>query len=366
MNAAFWQGKRVFVTGHTGFKGSWLCLLLAELGAQVRGFALPPPSEPSLFRLAALETLVDSLEGDVREPASLAAALTDFQPDVVFHLAAQALVRASYRDPIATYATNVLGTVHLLDAVRRAESVQAVVNVTSDKCYRNVSASRAFEEQQPLGGHDPYSNSKACAELVSEAFRASYFSAPDARVALATARAGNVIGGGDWAEDRLIPDIVRCCLAGRSVEIRNPAAIRPWQHVLEPLSAYLLLAERLCDSNQAFAEAWNFGPRVEDARPVAEVVELVVRLWGEPAAWHCNSAPQPHEAATLRLDCTKARTRLGWQPQLSLGTALRWTIDWYRRQAAGDDARELTLDQIRAFRRLDDDSATEHNRRAAA
>jgi CDP-glucose 4,6-dehydratase len=352
LDSKFWGGKRVFVTGHTGFKGAWLCLLLKELGAEVWGYALAPPTEPSLFKLARIDELVSSTEGDVRDLNPLTSALQACAPDVVIHLAAQALVRASYREPAATYATNVMGTVHLLEGVRQAGGVRVVLNVTSDKCYRNVETLRGYQEDQPMGGHDPYSSSKGCAELVTEAYRNSYFSNPAiaaARVALASARAGNVIGGGDWAADRLIPDIVRCCALGHQVEIRNPGAIRPWQHVLEPLSGYLQLAERLWDSPVEFAQGWNFGPQESDAQPVHAIVQRITSLWGEGASWRLSGDRHPHEAKYLKLDCTKARVKLGWRPRTDLDTALQWTVEWYKDHRQGADARGLCQQQIRNF-----------------
>ena len=352
MDSKFWRGKRVFVTGHTGFKGSWLCLLLQELGADVRGFALPPPTEPSLFQLARIDELVKSTAGDVRDLGSLTASLRANAPEIVIHMAAQPLVRASYRDPTTTFATNVMGTVNLLESVRQAGGVRVVVNVTSDKCYRNVETHGSYHEDLPMGGHDPYSSSKGCAELVTDAFRCSYFSAlavPDAPVALASARAGNVIGGGDWAADRLIPDIVRCCAQGKQVEIRNPAAVRPWQHVLEPLSGYLLLAEKLWASPQEFAQGWNFGPLEHDAQPVQAVVQQITAMWSEGASWRLSTERHPHEAKLLKLDCTKAHAKLGWRPRTDLKTALRWTVEWYKSQARGAEARGLSQRQIREF-----------------
>jgi CDP-glucose 4,6-dehydratase len=349
---AFWQGKRVFVTGHTGFKGGWLSLLLSELGAEVQGYALAPPTNPSLFDAASVGELVASTIGDIRDFDALQAAMRAARPEIVIHLAAQPLVRLSYRDPITTYSTNVMGTVHVLECVRRLEGVRAVVNVTSDKCYENVETRRAYEEHQAMGGHDPYSSSKGCAELVTSAYRSSYFSTPAdpaGDVALATARAGNVIGGGDWGADRLLPDILRSFGRGQSVEIRNPRAIRPWQHVLDPLGGYLMLAERLASEGQALAEGWNFGPGDEGEWPVADVVDCAAKHWGGGAAWHLSHEPHPHEAKLLKLDCTKAHTRLGWKPRLTLETALQWTVEWHRSYLAGANARNLCQRQIAAF-----------------
>ncbi len=349
MDVSFWQGKRVFITGHTGFKGSWLCLLLERLGAKVFGYSLGPPTNPCLFELAKVEETIGSFEGDVRRFNELRALIRGSAPEIVIHLAAQPTVRQSYADPVTTYATNVIGTVNLLASVREAASVRAVVIVTSDKCYRNDEAGTSFAEDDDLGGRDPYSNSKACAELAVEAFRASYFNSATSHVAVASARAGNVIGGGDWAANRLIPDAVRSWQAGRPITVRYPAAVRPWQHVLEPLHGYLSLAEALCRDGHEFAEAWNFGPRPDDAKLVHSVIDRAATLWGEEASWDVSAGEHPHEASCLRLDCTKAERRLGWRPRTDLDLALAWTVDWYKRWAAGGDARELCGEQIDRF-----------------
>jgi CDP-glucose 4,6-dehydratase len=349
MNASFWRDRRVFVTGHTGFKGSWLCLILERLGAKVFGFALAPPTSPSLFALAGIDERICSFDGDVRRFTELRAAMRGCAPEIVIHLAAQPTVRQSYADPVTTYATNVMGTVHLLASVRETATARAVINVTSDKCYHNDGGRANFSEDAALGGRDPYSNSKACSELVTEAFRKSYFDSRTSHVAVATARAGNVIGGGDWAADRLIPDAIRACIAGKPVAIRNPAAVRPWQHVLEPLIGYLSLAERLWHGGAEFAEGWNFGPDQDDATPVHAIVDRVTEMWGNGASWHFSDGEHLHEANCLRLDCTKARGRLGWRPRTDLDLALRWTVDWYKRWSAGDDAGELCHEQIDRF-----------------
>lgn len=351
MGGGFWAGKKVFVTGHTGFKGAWLALWLGSLGARVAGYALAPASMPSLWQLAGPASGVASTTADIRDLATLSKTITAFQPEVVFHLAAQSLVRPSYEDPVGTYATNVLGTVHVLEAARRAGSVRAIVNVTSDKCYQNLETGQSYSEDDPMGGRDPYSSSKGCAELVTTAYRASFFSGEDAP-ALASARAGNVIGGGDWAADRIVPDMVRATAAGKSVLVRNPKAVRPWQHVLEPVSGYLQLAERLCAAPRDFSEGWNFGSDNEDAVPVETIVSTVARLWGPPAGWTVDKGSHPHEAHFLRLDSTKARARLGWRPRLRLQAALEWTVDWYKKQAQGGDARQLTLGQIERYMSL--------------
>ncbi len=354
MNADFWNGRRVLITGHTGFKGSWLTLWLARAGAEVTGFALAPPSQPSLFELARLDQLCHSLHGDVRDPSALAQAFASSRPEIVLHLAAQALVRPSYEDPVTTFDTNVMGTVQVLDRVRRATSVRSVVVVTSDKCYDNREWLWPYREDEPMGGHDPYSSSKGCAELVTAAYRRSFLAGADAP-AVASARAGNVIGGGDWGRDRLIPDLMRATAAGRSTEIRSPAAIRPWQHVLEPLAGYLRLAERLAgDDGASFAEGWNFGPALHDSRTVGWVLQRLADHWGPGLTWQHQGGEQPHEAHTLRLDASKAHTLLGWRPRLALDDALAWVAEWYRQQTAGDDARQLCAAQIDRYQELDD------------
>ena len=349
----FWHDRRVLVTGHTGFKGAWLCLWLGSLGARVSGFSLPPATTPNLFMLADVGRRVDSQFGDVREASSVDAVMAQSRPEVVFHLAAQALVRRSYVDPVGTYATNVMGTAHVLDAARRASGLRAVVVITSDKCYENREWWWPYREDEAMGGHDPYSSSKGCAELVTAAWRRSFFPVDGAApVGVGSARAGNVIGGGDWADDRLVPDCMRAFAAGEPVVLRHPAAVRPWQHVLEPLAGYLSLAERLANDPRGFGEGWNFGPTADEARPVAWVVDRLSRFWGGEARWQSDPGSHPHEAALLQVDAAKARARLGWTPRLSLEEGLRWTVDWYKRVAAGEDAAALSLDQIGRFERL--------------
>jgi CDP-glucose 4,6-dehydratase len=349
MNPDFWHKKRVLITGHTGFKGSWLSLWLRQMGAQVTGFALPPATNPSLFEAARVGDGMHSILGDIRDLALVESITKKASPEIVFHLAAQALVRHSYRHPVETYQTNVMGTVHLLEAVRHTSSVRAVVSVTSDKAYENREWVWGYREQDPMGGHDPYSNSKGCAELVTAAFRASYFP-PEAYashgVAIASARAGNVIGGGDWAEDRLVPDILRAIGARETVHIRSPHAIRPWQHVLEPLAGYIQLAEQLYSEGTAFAEPWNFGPADADARPVSWIADFLTQGWSPPAQWELDAAPRPHEAHYLKLDSSKARQRLGWQPCWTLEDALHRTLAWQQAFVAGADVRAHTLQDI--------------------
>lgn len=339
----FWQGRRVLVVGHTGFKGSWLSVWLHRMGASVVGLSLPPPTEPSLFALAGLDAQVETHIGDIRDRATVAAALARWRPEVVFHLAAQALVRRSYREPVETFATNVMGTVHVLEAVRATPSVRCTVVVTSDKCYEDREWPWPYREIDAVGGREPYSASKGCAELVASSYRRSFYPA------IATVRAGNVIGGGDWAEDRLLPDCIRALTAGESVAIRNPHAVRPWQHVLEPLCGYLLLAERLAENPARFGDAWNFGPPDEDARPVGWIASNLIERWGDHASWEVVSGDGPHETETLKVDASKARMRLGWTPRLPLEEALRWTVDWYRRQAKGEAALALTEAQIAEY-----------------
>jgi CDP-glucose 4,6-dehydratase len=348
MDSLFWKSRKVFLTGHTGFKGSWLALWLSSMGADVCGFALDPPTDPSLYRLLDLEAQLRSIRGDIRDLPALESAMRDFKPEVVIHMAAQPLVRLSYDSPVDTYAVNVLGTVHLLDAVRRTPSVRAVVVVTSDKCYENQEWSQPYREHEAMGGHDPYSSSKGCAELVTAAYRRSFFAGRDP-VCVASARAGNVIGGGDWALDRLVPDIVRAFSAGDPVVIRNPEAVRPWQHVLEPLAGYLTLAERLVIDGTAFAEAWNFGPADSDARPVAHLVSEAARLWGGMASWYSVAHEKVHEAHMLRLDSAKACARLGWSPRWGLDETLARTVEWYKSFYGGQDVRACTLHQIQAY-----------------
>lgn len=348
MSAAFWRDKRVFITGHTGFKGSWLSLWLQALGAEVHGYALTPPTQPNMFTVADVEKgMTSSTIADIRDAERLLAAMQAARPDIVFHLAAQPLVRYSYAQPTETYAVNVMGTVNLFEAVRATPSVRAVVNVTTDKCYENQEWLWGYRENEAMGGHDPYSSSKGCAELVTSAYRRSFLDA--AGIALASARAGNVIGGGDWASDRLIPDILRGLVSDQSIVIRSPMAVRPWQHVLEPLAGYLQLAESLYQQGTQFAEAWNFGPNDSDNQPVQWIVERLTELWGQGARWELDQSVNPHEAHHLKLDCSKARSRLNWRPRWTLEQALGHIVDWQRAYLDGKNMNQFTLAQIATY-----------------
>ncbi len=352
INTAFWQGKRVFITGHTGFKGSWLCIWLHELGAIVQGYSLSVPTTPSLFNEANLDKKFRSEQGDIRDSAHLLACMQHFKPEIVFHLAAQPLVRLSYDLPMETYTTNVIGTVSLFEAVRHTEGVKAVVNVTSDKCYENREWLWGYREDEAMGGFDPYSSSKGCAELITSSYRQSFFNAANYHehgCAIASARAGNVIGGGDWASDRLIPDILNAFSNRQVVNIRNPNAIRPWQHVLEPLSGYLLLAEKLYTHGIEFSEGWNFGPRENEAQPVQWIVDKLVSQWGDGAHWCNDERSHPHEAHYLKLDCSKARMKLKWQPTWELEHTLNRIVDWHKEWLAGADIYDYTVTEISDF-----------------
>jgi CDP-glucose 4,6-dehydratase len=355
LNRSFWKGRRVFLTGHTGFKGSWLSLWLHALGADVTGYALEPPTRPSLFVQAGVSSAVKSMCADIRDFSRLRSAIADSRPEVVIHMAAQSVVRRGYEDPIETYSTNVMGTVHLLEALRKLGQRCVVVNVTSDKCYANRESVWGYRENDPMGGGDPYSNSKGCAELVTTAYQESFFPAAFFEkhgVSLASARAGNAIGGGDWTSDQLIPDLMRAFLAKQPCLIRNPSAIRPWQFVLEPLRGYLMLVERLAEDPSRFASAWNFGPVDTDAKPVSWIADEVARSWGNHASWIHDSAMHPREAHFLKLDASKAKVCLDWQPMVPLSQALDWIVEWYRAFQAGTDLRRVTRAQIERYEKL--------------
>lgn len=351
MSTEFWRGRRVFVTGHTGFKGSWLCAWLQQLGAEITGFALEPPTTPNLFHVAGLERRMRSCIGEIRDLSSLTTALARSRAEVVFHLAAQPQVRQSYKQPVDTYSTNVMGTVNMLEAARCCGHVRSVVVVTSDKCYENGAYRRPYSEDDRLGGRDPYSSSKACAEMITAAYRDSFF-AVEGRPAVASARAGNVVGGGDWSSDRLVPDLMRAFVSRQPALVRNPLATRPWQHVLEPLRGYLLLAEALA-TGEPRSRGWNFGPDEADARQVAWIANVMAGLWGGGASWRADERAHPHEDLILLLDSTRAKIDLGWRPLLTLSTALEWIVQWHRAYAASaSEAREAMLAQITAFEGL--------------
>jgi CDP-glucose 4,6-dehydratase len=347
-----YENRNVFITGHTGFKGSWLCLLLNKLGANVCGYALEPPTTPSLFNEAKIGELITSFLGDIRDLANLQKVIQRVQPEIVIHMAAQPLVRESYKNPVETYSVNVMGTVHILEACRETPSVKAIVNVTTDKCYENKEWHWGYRENEAMGGYDPYSNSKGCSELVTASYRNSYFNPKEYRehgVALATARAGNVIGGGDWASDRLIPDFIRAVSKGEKLRIRNPYAIRPWQFVLEPLTGYLTLAAKLLTEGAAYAQGWNFGPDDSDAQNVGWITKTLCELWGEGASYEADTNPQPHEANYLKLDCSKAKAELGWIPKWNIETAIKSIVEWNKSYLNGENMREITSNQIEQY-----------------
>ena len=355
LKRSFWQHRKVFITGHTGFKGSWLSLWLDAMGAHVTGYALNPPTEPSLFEQAKVGAYIRSIHGDVRDFARLKSALAECDPEVVIHMAAQSVVRYGYEEPSETYSTNVMGTVHLLEAVRQLKRPCVVVNVTSDKCYANQEWVWGYRETDAMGGHDPYSNSKGCAELVTSAYRDSYFSEDSLSppgVALGSVRAGNAIGGGDWTANQLIPDLMRAFLDRRLCHIRNPSAIRPWQFVLEPLHGYLLLCEKLAEEGSRFASGWNFGPAQSDAKPVSWIADTLATSWGEGASWTRDGRKHPSEARLLRLDTSKSMAGLQWQPVLPLAQSLDWIVEWYRAYRAGDDIQSITQRQIERYEEI--------------
>jgi CDP-glucose 4,6-dehydratase len=347
VDPGFWAGKHVFLTGHTGFKGSWTALWLQRMGARVTGFALAPPTTPALFDVAQVGAGMTSVIGDICDRKAVERALIEAAPEIVIHMAAQSLVRESYDDPVGTYATNVMGTVHLLEAVRKVSSVRAACIVTSDKCYENREWVWGYRESEPMGGHDPYSNSKGCTELVVSSYRRSFYG--DGKTAIASGRAGNVIGGGDWANDRLIPDILRAVAGNMPVMIRNPLAIRPWQHVLEPISGYLMLCQAMWENPAAAEGAWNFGPSADDARPVQWIVERMCKLWGGDARWIPDESVQPHEAHYLMLDTSKARAGLGWTPRWTLAQALASIVEWQRAWLSGAEIHACCIAELERF-----------------
>ena len=355
MDYSFWRNRKVFLTGHTGFKGAWLTMWLRRMGAEVTGYSLPAPTDPSLFKLADVAAGIRSIEGDVRDLEHLKKSLIEAQPEVVLHLAAQALVRASYADPIQTFSSNIMGTVNMLEAGRACPSLRSMIIVTSDKCYENREWHWGYRENEAMGGRDPYSSSKGCAELVTAAFYSSFYQ-QTGNIGLASARAGNVIGGGDWAQDRLVPDLMRSFIAGKKTLIRNATSIRPWQHVLEPLSGYLELARHAFLKPAAVTGGWNFGPADSNAKPAGILADLLVQRWGGDAGWERDSAPQPHEANLLKLDSSKARNLLGWHARLNFGATLDWVSEWYKAFANGSDMKTVTerqIDQYMALPSLD-------------
>jgi CDP-glucose 4,6-dehydratase len=355
---SFWKDKKVFITGHTGFKGSWLCLWLHSLGADIIGYALAPPTEPNLYELCKIDRIVHSIIGDVRDLGLLTSTLSAANPEIVIHMAAQSLVRESYRKPAETYSVNVMGTITLFEALRKCKSVRAIINVTTDKCYENREWCWGYRESEPLGGFDPYSNSKACSELVTSAYRSSFFVPEDYNthgVGIASARSGNVMGGGDWAADRLIPDCVRSILKGDEIIIRNPQAVRPWQHLLDPLNGYLMLAEKLHKRGPYYGEAWNFGPDDRDTKNVEWIVNKICTKWGRNASYTIDKGQHPHEAQYLRLDCSKAKSKLGWYPKWNLEQALERVIEWVRAYQNGENVGEICRRQLEAYEGTEND-----------
>lgn len=351
MNSKFWHGKRVFITGHTGFKGGWLTIWLKMMGAEVCGYSLEPSSKFSLFNEAKIARGIQSIFGDVRDYSFLKENIEQFKPDVIFHLAAQSLVRESYKDPITTYETNIMGTLNILEITRHIKSVKSIIIVTSDKCYENKEWIWGYREGESLGGDDPYSSSKACAELVTAAYRKSFFNDSKPSSAIASVRAGNVIGGGDWADDRLIPDLLQSFINNKQAQIRNPLAVRPWQHVLEPLSGYMLLAEKLY-FDKSLADSWNFGPDISETKPVRWIADTLSKIWGSEASWTSDEGFHPHEAHLLKLDSTKARSLLNWEPRTDLKSALEMTSNWFKTYIEGKDVREFSEKQIQEFLNL--------------
>ncbi len=348
VNPFFWIGKKVFLTGHTGFKGSWLSLWLQDMGAVVKGYSLDVNTRPALFLEANVAREMDSEIGDIRDLEHLTKSMTDFDPDILIHMAAQALVRFSYNEPVETYSINVIGTVNVLEAARKCKNLKAIVSVTTDKCYENKEWEWGYRENEPMGGHDPYSSSKGCAELVVSAYRRSFFSSENT-ASLASARAGNVIGGGDWSQDRLIPDILKAFEKSEPVVIRNPLSIRPWQHVLEPLSGYLVLAQELYLNGDKFAEGWNFGPKDEDCKPISWILDEMIKIWGGGASWVLDKNSNPHEAVFLKLDCSKASQKLKWKPKWSLEYTINSIVNWHKIWISGEDVKNQCLKEIKLY-----------------
>ena len=351
MNKKFWKNKKILITGHTGFKGSWLTIWLKRLGAEIIGYSKSIPTNPSLFELANVSDGIKSIEGDIQNYEFLKEIITKHEPEIIFHMAAQSLVIKSYYDPIETFSTNVMGTVNLLYAIKETKKPQIVINVTSNKCYENNESLEGYKENDPMGGYDPYSSSKGCAELVTKSFRNSFFSSnPENNIALASVRAGNVLGGGDWAQDRLIPDIIRAIKNKESVKIRNPNSIRPWQHVMDPLHGYIQLAEKL-GSNKTFSEGWNFGPEKKELKPVSWIIEKFNELWKDKIDWEIKSV-EFHEANNLILNCEKAKTKLEWSSKINIDKTLSLTIEWYEKYFGNEDMRKVTEEQIKKFQDL--------------
>lgn len=348
MNSEFWKGKKILLTGHTGFKGSWLCIWLKKLNASIVGYSKSIPTTPSLFELANVEKEIISITGDICDLPHLEDVIRKHRPQIIINMAAQSLVHESYKNPVDTYLTNVMGSVNLFEAVRRNDTVRVVINVTSDKCYENTGKIEGYKEEDPIGGYDPYSSSKGCAELITSSFRNSFFNTNDFEhhhTAIASVRAGNVIGGGDWARDRIIPDIVRAITENKILKIRNLNAVRPWQHVLEPLNGYLLLAENLWKDGSSYSKGWNFGPGDEDIKPVSWIIEKFSQFWGKNIAQEINNN-SIHEAQYLKLDCTNAKNNLGWKPKMNLEMAIKWTVDWYKQFEQNADMAKITEEQI--------------------
>jgi CDP-glucose 4,6-dehydratase len=348
VSPTFWKNKRVFLTGHTGFKGSWLSMWLQEMGAHVKGFSLAPHTTPNLFHEAKVKEGMESEIGDIRDLQLITESMCDFDPEIVIHMAAQPLVRLSYSEPVETYATNVMGTIHVLEAARKCKNLKSIVAITTDKCYENKEWPWGYRENEPMGGHDPYSSSKGCCELLIASYRNSFFNTPES-ASLASVRAGNVIGGGDWSDDRLIPDILKAFEKSEPAVVRNPLSTRPWQHVLEPLSGYLVLAEKLYQDGDQFAEAWNFGPRDEDCQSVAYILDKMIATWDQGASWVMDANSHPHEAGFLKLDCSKAKQKLHWEPKWNLEFTLTSIVKWHKAFLQNENIRLICQNEIQSY-----------------